>query len=328
MTNLSKIIKSQLTVPLTILLSALYLVADLFLLAPAQTLHESRTVSGLVAHLLPPIPPVWNATALTLVALLAGFLLLQIIDQYSLIREKSTLPFVFLVAIGQLYIGLNVSIASVATMFFLGVSYLFLFYAYQLEKSQRALFNYALFFSVASLFCIDLLWLSPLLFVALISMRVFYPKNIPAILFGLIAPYIIALFPYFIQGRQAEILPQFQGMLTFQIPDFLSWSVVQYLHTGTTFGLILLTSLSAKLGLSQDKVRVRNSFDFLLLLFLSLSALSFFKPGAQVSLHWSADFVGAYFLANYFSTKKGTFVSYLFVITLFIYIITDLLVLV
>ncbi|MGL4333026.1 MAG: hypothetical protein ACRCZQ_03915 [Bacteroidales bacterium] len=327
MTNISKIIKSQLTIPLTILLSGIYLLLDFFVSAPADMTKEVKPVTGLITFFLPDLSLIWNSTALTVIALLSAFLLLQIIDQYSLIREKSTLPFVFFLTISLQYIGINTSVASAATVFFLGLSYLFLFYSYQQEKSQRAIFNFALFFSVASLFCLDLIWLTPLLFVALVFMRVVNIKNVAAVLFGIAAPYIIAVFPYFILGKQHEILSAFTSLIQFQLPDPQSWGMEEIIHSATTLVMILVTAFSLKFGLSQDKVRVRSSFDFLLLMYFVLFGLSLFKNSSLEAFHWSADFLAAYFLANYFTTKKGRAVNYLFWIALFLYILTGFLVL-
>lgn len=324
MTNLSKIIKSQLTIPLTIILSGMYLLLDFFISAPADMVRESKPVTGLVAYFLPDFSLIWNSTALTVIALLAAFLLLQIIDRYSLIREKSTLPFLFLLAIGLQYIGINTSVASAATMLFMGLSYLFLFHSYQQEKSQRAIFNFALFYSVATLFCIDLIWLTPLLFIALVFMRVVNIKNVAAILFGISAPYIIALFPYFILGKEQEIIPAFESVIHFVLPDLSNWSVVEMIHSATTLFMVLVTAFSLKFGLSQDKVRVRSSFDFLLLMYFVLFGLSLFKEASLEAFHWSADFLAAYFLANYFTIKRGRIVNYLFYFTLFLYILTGI----
>lgn len=327
MANLSKIIKSQLTIPLTILMSGIYLLLDFFVSAPADMSKETKPVTGLLAFFLPDLSLIWNSTALTVIALLTAFLLLQIIDQYSLIREKSTLPFVFFLAIGLQYIGINTSIASAATVFFLGLSYLFLFYSYQQEKSQRAIFNFAMFFSIASLFCLDLIWLTPLLFVALVFMRVFNIKNVAAIFFGITAPYIIAVFPYFILGKQQEMFSAFTSFIYFQLPDPHSWNAEEIIHSATTLLMILVTAFSLKFGLSQDKVRVRSSFDFLLLMYFVLFGLSLFKNSSLEAFHWSADFLAAYFLANYFTTKRGRVVNYLFILTLFLYVLTGILVL-
>lgn len=327
MTSLTKIVKSQLTIPVTILLLGVYLCIDFLISAPADTTAFAQPVNGLVANFIPSLYLIWNTTALTVIALLSAFVLLQVIDMFSLIREKSTLPFLFFLAISLQYIGSDLSLSVALSVLFMALSYLFLLYGYQLEKSQRAIFNYALFFSVSSLFCIDLLWLFPLLFIALFFMRIFTLKNVAAILFGVTAPYIIASFPYFLLDRIPEMTDIFKSMLHFSLPDFTTWTYAEIAHSLLTLIMVLITAVSLKFGTTQDKVRVRSSSDFLLLSYFLLAGITLFKGNALFSLHWNADFLAAYFIANYFTIKRGRFINYLFFIALLLYVLTGLLVL-
>ncbi|MGL5787794.1 MAG: hypothetical protein ACRCX4_13410 [Bacteroidales bacterium] len=327
MTSLTKIGKSQLTIPASILLLGIYLLADFLLSVPSDTLNIVQPVYGLVANFISGLPFIWNSTVLAVITLLIAFVLLQIIDMFSLIREKSTLPFLFFLVISLQYIGANISLSVVFSVLFMSLSYLFLLHSYQLEKSQRAIFNYALFYSIATLFCIDLLWLLPLLFIALFFMRIFTVKNVAAILFGISAPYIIASFPYFIMDQSSRMWEIFSSLTHFSFPDFSVWTYAEMAHSLLTLTLVLITAASLKFGTTQDKVRVRSSYDFLLLTYFVLLAIAVFKGNALYPLHWSADFLAAYFIANYFTIKRGRLINYLFFIALLLYVLTGLLVL-
>lgn len=258
---------------------------------------------------------------LTLFTLAAATLAHRLVDNFNLIRENSSLPFLFFVLMSLQFITPTTELGTGIAMLFSIGSYFFLFSSYGLNYSQRLLFNNALLISIASLFDLQLIFLLPLFAPALFLMRIVNFKNLLAILFGLIAPYVIVI-PLAIRGNKAELwLEHFHQLFQFD------WISPESLYSATAynqlFTLLVVTStlIGGLLTFQQDKVKSRSCYQFLIVVFYyaEFIRLSHYRDAEMFG--WIANFAGALLLAHYFTLQRGKAQSILFTLILIGYLI-------
>ncbi|MGL4993206.1 MAG: hypothetical protein ACRC6R_03580 [Bacteroidales bacterium] len=262
-----------------------------------------------------------NVFLLALVALIGGTLAHLLVGNFNLIRENTLLPFMFFVLMSlQFIIPTTELVTGIAVLFSIG-SYFFLFSSYALKNSQRLLFNNALLISIASLFNPQLIFILPIFAPALFMMRIVSSANLLAILFGLIAPYIVALSIYV----NSDTFPLWLERIT-QVIIF-DWIALEDLFTQIALNQLFTISIvtAAIIGgmstFQQDKVKSRSCYQFLMIVFYYAEFIRFSHYSDAEMFGWIANFAGALLLSHYFTLNRSKLTSILFSIVVLAYIL-------
>lgn len=274
-----------------------------------------------ILSLFPHISDMLNISLLAVVALIGGTLAHLLVGKFNLIRENSLLPFLFFVVMSLQFILPTTELGTgIAVLFSIG-SYFFLFSSYALKNSQRLLFNNALLISIASLFNAQLIFILPIFAPALFMMRIVSSRNLLAILFGLIAPYIVALSIYIKNDTLPIWIERINQVLLFD------WISIEDLLTQTALNQIFTISIvtSAIIGgmntFQQDKVKSRSCYQFLMIMFYYAEFIRFSHYNDAEMFGWIANFAGALLLAHYFTLNRNRVTSILFSIIIIAYIL-------
>ncbi|MGL5692256.1 MAG: hypothetical protein ACRDD8_15765 [Bacteroidales bacterium] len=317
MTLLRKTINSAWTIPIAILFLLIFSI--LVILDPAKE-NISFSLTGLLTPFTIHIASYWNIILISIILILGAFMSLHIVDRFNLIRDKSSLPFLFFIFLNLQTITKQAELPSLIAGLAIFVSYFYMLDAYQQEKSQRNIFNASLFFAFATLLKPELIFLFPILIFGLVHMRIAWFKNIGAIIFGCMAPFVASCTIYILStGRN----PDFSGFLNnfqWQLPAMGDFELPATIHNLITLVCVLIATAGVFFSSSMDKVRVRASAYYFLFSFLCFELLAFILPQKEGIFSLCANFFAAFILAYYFTIKKGRFNNYLFVLLLLTYV--------
>lgn len=317
MTLLRKTINSAWTIPIAILFLLFFSV--LVILDPAKE-ELSYSITGLLTPLTIQIASYWNLIANSIILILAAFMSLHIVDRFNLIRDKSSLPFLFFIFLNLQTITKQPEFPSLIAGLAIFVSYIYTLDAYQQEKSQRNMFNASLFFSLAILLKPELIFLFPILLFGLVYMRIAWFKNIGALLFGCLAPFVASCTIYILTTGRMPDISGYLFPLEWKLPELRDFELPTTIHNIITFICVLVATAGVFFSTSMDKVRVRASAYYFLFSFFCFELLAFIQPQKENIYSFCANFFAAFILAYYFTIKKGRFNNYLFILLLLIYV--------
>lgn len=317
MTLLRKTINSAWTIPIGILFLLLFSV--LVILDPAKTEH-SFSITGFLTPLPIHIASYWNTIFTGIILILAAFMSLHIVDRFNLIRDKSELPFLFFLFLNLQTITKQAELPALIAGLSIFISYFYMLDAYQQEKSQRNMFNASLFYSFAALLKPELLFLFPILLFGLVYMRIAWFKNIGALIFGCLAPFIASCTIYMLITSRLPDFTDYLNHFEWKIPSLNDFDIAATSHNLITLICVLIATAGVFFSTAMDKVRVRASAYYFLFSFLCFELFAFIQPQKESVFTFCANFFAAFILAYYFTIKKGRFNNYLFVLLLLTYV--------
>ncbi len=241
--------------------------------------------------------PFENTTEL--LSLLAGgittYLLIELNTTFAIIRTRTELPSaIFLCLYSSLLFFHPYQHTCWLQLLFMGTLF-GLFNSYESKRAPIHIFHAFLCLGLGSLIVNDLIWLAPLVFIAMIGLRSFNGRNFFAGLFGLIIPYWVILGYYLFLDLNGQI--HFEGLginqlISQHFGDIIPWGTTidgiknEYAELGLTKGvsyaIILLISIvgtaCSHYNSFNDKVRTRSFIGALVPLEIGIVLLGLIHP--------------------------------------------------
>ncbi len=193
------------------------------------------------------------------VFLISGYLLVILNNQYLFLKSRTFLPLFFLASLTSPVLGLAaMSDLAFTVPLFLGAIFL-AFRTYRNNRIDLSYFPAALWVGIASLFSIKAIFFLPILWIALITLRPFYPREWLVSLLGFLTPWYLYLATAYLFGLDPAtilnrlILPGLTAQWSPFSPDRFQHFMAGYLAL-----LILVTSFHGLYALSGMKIRSRK----------------------------------------------------------------------
>lgn len=248
--------------------------------------------------------PFLDTLIATLLYILLAYLLVRIGVRFMLLEERSLMPALFLVLVAMCVPGaLHVSPQLVASVFYL-FSFTVLFDIAE-KPAPFGVFNASLFMSLGGLFDLRLLWILPLLWIAIISLRGFRWREIAH---TLVAPAIVLLFLFTWYWGILDRPGDLQQILSKNIgfPAWaLDWPLSFYLYSGFLLLLLLIASVHMITRFQSRKTMVQDIYQVLFYMFVGGSIyfvlILHMQPTGLVYLAFPLSFV----LSNFFHRKRN-----------------------
>jgi hypothetical protein len=224
--------------------------------------------------------PFWSAVTAFVLVLIQALSVNMLADNFRLMADRNWFPGLFYgLAAGALPEFLWLSPALVAATF-VPFSLWRIFNAYQKPQVTAAIFDGALWISVASLFYPPALWLLIAAFAGYSVVRVFRLNERFVFLFGAFVPLFLAWVWYFWADKGAEFRATHWSGL-FRLFDFeITWDEQMLLKTGLTIALVLVF-LSGLGSFYHRKGIQAQKFISVLYWFFALGGLS-----VLLNKHW------------------------------------------
>lgn len=241
--------------------------------------------------------PFENTTEL--LSLLAGgittYLLIELNTTFAIIRTRTELPSaIFLCLYSSLLFFHPYQHTCWLQLLFMGTLF-GLFNSYESKRAPIHIFHAFLCLGLGSLIVNDLIWLAPLVFIAMIGLRSFNGRNFFAGLFGLIIPYWVILGYYLFLDLNGQIHLEGLGinqLISQHFGDIIPWGTTidgiknEYAELGLTKGvsyaIILLISIVGTVcshyNSFNDKVRTRSFIGALVPLEIGIVLLGLIHP--------------------------------------------------
>jgi len=283
---------------------------DLFLPQTADIVGGSIPVSVksplsfLIEEFLPPAGLLAKITGMLLYLLLC-FVILGLNEVFSFIRVRTILPSFFCQITGGLLLrpylffpGIIVALLVIAAVFF---SFKLL-----MEEHPKYAFNVSLLLFTAALFSFSSVWLLIVFWLFAYVGNVFSFRVFLASLLGALASAFYAIIGFGIAGSEHLLLEYVQNSFNLFAVDF-HFSLPKILYLTFTGFLILLSLIDFMLVRSQENIKPRKEFSYIIMLFISTLVLIILSVPDSGTLLWLLVVFGSFLLGRYFSLKNNRF---------------------
>jgi len=210
--------------------------------------------------------PMVSMVASTISVFLIAFLISSLNRRFTLIRQRSSLPFVIPLFLLSLHPWFLVMTADYIAVIFILIAFFPLLKSYQASDATLYSFQSAILIGVASLFQIYAIVLLPLWWRGELAMRGPQFRSFLSSLFGIFLVYISLFSVYFIFDELPAFVQPFLSLASFslpQLPDYSwsAWGVVMLI------GLFFITNMILSIKTySRDKVLTLNFMQFMVFL--------------------------------------------------------------
>ncbi len=240
---------------------------------------------------------------------LSGFLLTRLNIRFFFIPTRTQLPAFFFILICSSYIPLQRLNPVLISVIFLILAVFKIFDTYKKERLCYNFFDAALLISVGSLFYFNLIFLIVILWIGLIILRPFIWREWAFTVIGLIVPYIILFFYYYVMDLDIKsLLGTYKGYFLYKSYSMnfgLSYKLlaVYYLVMLIISSIYMITVYPVK------KIYSRKYFLFFLWLFIVVIIICFFIPSAGYEMIIIAALSISFLLAHFFVNVKPNWIN-------------------
>ncbi len=264
-------------------------------------------LSFLVEEALPPGSLLGKITG-WLLYLLIAFMVLRLNEIFSFIRVRTLLPSLFCLITGSLLLphsfssGIIVALPVILSVFF---SFKLL-----MEENPKYAFNASLLLLTATLFSFSCIWLLLLFWLFACAGNVFSFRIFLASLLGALVPVLYAVIGFGIAGAEHLLLEYIRESFKLFAVDF-HFSLPEVLYLIFTGFLVLLSLIDFMLVRSQENIKPRKEFFYLVTLFASTLVLITLSVPDSGILLWLSIVLGSFLLGRFFSLKNNRFTKIL-----------------
>ena len=237
----------------------------------------------------------------------SGFILVLIIAFYLsnfntrlfFITERTLLPSSVYVILSGFFINLQTFNPVLPATLLLIIAIDRVIGSYRKPGIAYNYFDASLLLGLASMFYANVLWLFPIIIIAILIIRTLYLREIFLSVFGLITPYLVALAIYYIGGHDLSIIKdRLINNILKGSPAYL-WTTADLIAI-CTGALIIIISLVHLLGrYNTKKIRTRKIFSLLIWMLVFALATFFLVPGASVELFYIVLIPASYLLSHF-----------------------------
>lgn len=255
-------------------------------------------------------------------ALGIAFFISHLNAKYTIIRERTNLPFAFSIILLSCHPQLLIMNPEYIGILFFLLAADKLFSCYQQNTSPRIAFDIGFYLALGSLFTPDILIYLPFFWIGFSFMRSFKFRTILTSLLGIIFIYWIALFYFLsqddIQGFYAPFIKWAE--LNYDVLPFSDYTYIDF--GALLFGVIvvLVIILCDYADNYRDKIRIRANINYLnLILIFSILFYLFipFKPMIALTVVFVC---ASLIISHFFALSNKRWQNYFFYIILFSFV--------
>lgn len=316
---LNDISRNRLTIPVTSLLAVIFaFVSSFFMQQGFDNQQPDNVLWGIVSQ--------WNLTPVAAhylnlaIGIVTAWSIFKMNEHFSLSHFRSTLPFLFYVL---LFLGNPMlqfpSEGTFSAIFITGAIFL-LFTAYQQERSASYGFITGVLLGTLSLFWTKGLFYVPIFIIGLWFMRCLTLRSLLAILLGGIGIFWLQFADYFWTEKTPLFFDQFKELSRLGMPDLSRIPIFVQSNFLLTLLLGIISGTKLLISNLQEKVRTQACYNFIILLSISATLLSFFDF-ANISGHLTIMYLTvAILVADFFTTLETKSATYLFFLIPLLYL--------
>ncbi|MFT3753328.1 MAG: hypothetical protein QM800_10810 [Paludibacter sp.] len=278
---------------------------------PTSHLVQTNNILNGVETLIFPNLLVSNLIGISF-TLLNAFLLAQINNRFTIIRTRTFLPIlVFLLLLSSW----NETHVAIGSHLALTLVMLALFYILSMSRDKRSSeqsFMGSLLISTSSLIINPFIIIIPLCWIGFMIFQSFSLRTFLASVLGTLAPWVLFIVIKYTFQNEIDMnhILAIQPSIEF---DFAAISLPVLIYL-VAFILISIVSIFGLYSLSNsDAIHTRNKLNFLVLLLISLSVISFFFRNEFVMFLPLIAVVFSLIFAHPFTLKQNNFYGILFV---------------
>lgn len=299
---------------------AILLVASCFLLwisaffdahNTVLTFHQTLPVQY-IQTLLQPNSLFSNLISFGLV-LFNAFLLAQLNNKYTFIRTRTFLPILIFLLLLSSWQETHITNGSHITLTLIIVS---LFYIFDMHRNRMAVeqaFMSTFFISLSSIIINPLIFLIPAFWIGFLQLKCLSFKTFTASLFGTITPWIF-YFSIALYFQPSIHVLDFIQQNTISPLDIESLKLSNIIYIGALAISVIITLVGMFSLYNRDAIHTRNKLSFLLILLITVCAISLIFHNQVVSFFPLIALCIAILTSHPFTLKQNNFYSLLFII--------------
>lgn len=212
--------------------------------------------------------PVASLVSSTLSVFLIAALISAMNNRFTLIRARSSLPFIAPLFLLSLHPWFMVMRADYIALIFVLIAFFPLLRSYQISNATLYSFRAAILIGIASLFQIYALVLLPLWWRGERSMRGPQLRSFLSSLFGLSLVYVSLFSQYFLVDDVAGFARPFLSFASFSLPQLPAFSLMEW-GVVVLSGLFFISNMVLSINIySRDKVLTMSLMQFLVFLII------------------------------------------------------------
>ena len=216
-----------------------------------------------------------------ILTLLIAFYLSNFNTRLFFITERTLLPSSFYVILSGFFVNLQTLNPILPATLLLFIALDRVVDSYRKSGIAYNYFDASLMLGIGSMFYFNIIWFFPVIIIGVLLIRTFNFREIFLALFGLIAPYLVAVAVYYITGNDLSLLrDQLVNNVLYTSSDYV-WST-QVIISLSICALLIVISLVHLFGLyNTKKIKTRKVFSILIWLFVIGVGIYFIIPGSS-----------------------------------------------
>ncbi|MDL2257255.1 hypothetical protein LJC06_03510, partial [Bacteroidales bacterium OttesenSCG-928-I14] len=193
-------------------------------------------------------------------------LLLYMNQLFTIIRQRTNIHPVIYLLLASIVVSpdkLALSLSSLAVY----LSIMLLFASFQDTRSQGRIFIIAVLISIASLFFNPILYLFPFFWLGMYRLQCLSLKTFLAGILGILM-IALFLFTWAVFNNDlslfVHLLPDYRALINFNIPDFTALNISDYIISGITIFLFILSIIGGVMSVGSEKIRTSANLSALI----------------------------------------------------------------
>ena len=239
----------------------------------------------------------------------SGFLLTRLNVRFFFIQARTQLPALFFILICSSFIPLQRLNPVSISVIFLIIAVFKIFDTYKKERLCYNFFDAALLISVGSLFYFNLIFLIVLIWIGLILLRPFIWREWVFTLIGLLVPYIILFFYYYMMDLDINsLLGTYKSYFLYKRYGMnfdLSYRLLAIYY----LLMLIISSIYMIAVYPVKKIYARKFFMFFLWLFIVAITIYFFIPSAGYEMIIIASLSVSFLLTHFFVNVRPNWIN-------------------
>ena len=241
--------------------------------------------------------------------MLLFFMLIRINDIFSFIRVRTILPSLFCLITGGILLRPHIFSSGIIVALLVFSAFFFSFKLLMEEKPKYAL-NVSLTLFTAALFSFSCVWLLVVFWIFAYSSNVFSFRIFLASVLGVLTLALYTFIGFWITGCEYLLLAYIQDSFKFFAVDF-NFSLPEIIYLAFIGFLILSSLVDYMLVRSQENIKPRKEFSYIILIFISVLILVILSVPDSDMLLWLLIVFGSFLLGRFFSLNNNRFTKML-----------------
>jgi len=237
--------------------------------------------------------------------LLLFFAIIRINDIYSFIRVRTILPSLFCLITGGILLRPHIFSSGIIVALLVFSAFYFSFKLLTEEKPKYA-FNVSLMLFMAALFSFSCVWLLIVFWIFAYSSNVLSFRVFLASLLGVFTLALYAAIGFWITECEHLLLEYIQNSFKFFAVDF-NFSLSEIIYLSFIGFLILSSLINYTVTRSQENIRPRKEFSYIIHIFISILILVILSVPDSDMLLWLLIPFGSFLLGRFFSLNNSRF---------------------